>query len=431
VGHHRGAAYPRNARQRKSLKEEVETSVIERIYADERDRILATLIGMLHDFDLAEEVMQEAFALALAQWGESGVPANPRAWIVSTARHKALDRIRRDAAFRAKFPDLQAIAEQKQEDPVSQLDDVITDDRLRLIFTCCHPALATEAQVALTLRTLCGLTTEEIARAFLVSPQTMAQRLVRVKRKIIDAAIPYEVPSADALPSRIDAVLTAIYLIFTAGYTATSGDALLKNDLCAEAIRLGRLIVALLPEQSEPAALLALMLFHDSRRETRTDAAGDIVLLEDQDRTRWDQTEIQEGLACLRRVTHPSRYAIEAAIASVHATGTDWRRIIGLYDELMRIAPSPVVELNRAVAISMLNGPEAGLRLLDSLEQTGTLENYHLLPAAQARLLERMGRWRESVVRYRAALALARNEPERRFLLGRLEEAERHCSRRT
>jgi RNA polymerase sigma-70 factor (ECF subfamily) len=395
----------------------VESSAIERIYSDERDRILATLIGMLHDFDLAEEVMQEAFALALIQWPEFGIPANPRAWIVSTARHKALDRIRRHAALREKFHDLRHLAEQKQEDPVPQLDDVIEDDRLRLIFTCCHPALATEAQVALTLRTLCGLTTEEIARAFLVSTQTMAQRLVRVKRKIIDAGIPYDVPAADSLPSRIDAVLTAIYLIFTAGYTAASGETLLKNDLCAEAIRLGRLIVALLPKQSEPAALLALMLFHDSRRETRTDSAGDIVLLEDQDRTRWDQAEIQEGLVCLRRVTNPSRYAIEATIASVHATGSaDWFRIVNLYDELLRIAPSPVVELNRAVAVSMHEGPEAGLRLLNAIGQTGTLENYHLFPAAQARLLDKLGQHAAALGHYRKALALARNEPERRFL---------------
>jgi RNA polymerase sigma-70 factor (ECF subfamily) len=401
---------------------------VERIYTDERDRILATLIGMLRDFDLAEETMQEAFAAALVQWQNSGIPHNPRAWIVSAARHKALDRLRRDASFRSKFPDLQRAVE--QEHPiVSETEDTIDDDRLRLIFTCCHPALATDAQVALTLRTLCGLTTDEIARTFLVSPQTMAQRLARVKRKITEAAIPYSVPPPEMLAARIDSVLVTIYLIFTAGYTASSGDSLIRKDLCGEAIRLGRILVNLVPGQGDPAALLALMLFHDSRRNTRTNAVGDIVLLEDQDRKQWDCEAIRQGVALLATALNNgsggSRYGIEAQIAALHATaarpqGTDWSRIAALYGELKRIAPSPVVELNEAVAIAMHRGPQTGLERLAEIERSGHLRNYHLLPAAQARLLEQLGRWQEAVAHYSRALALARNEPERRFLNARL-----------
>jgi RNA polymerase sigma-70 factor (ECF subfamily) len=397
---------------------------IERIYTDERDRILATLIGILHNFDLAEETMQEAFAAALEQWRQSGVPTNPRAWIISAARHKALDRLRRDTGFRAKFPELQRLAEQSvtEENPhVFEQDDTIPDDRLRLIFTCCHPALSTEAQVALTLRTLCGLTTDEIARAFLVSPQAMAQRLVRVQRKIAEAGIPYSVPPPETLSARIDSVLVTIYLIFTAGYTAASGEALLKTDLCTEAIRLGRLLVSLAPGAGEAPALLALMLFHDSRRNTRTNDRGDIVLLEDQDRTRWNRAAINEGVELLRTAATGSRYAIEAQIAAIHArsatpSDTDWPRIVRLYAQLKRISPSPVVELNEAVAIAMAEGPEAGLRRLDELENSGRLDSYHLLPAAQARLLEKLGRTREATDFYRRAIALARNDAERRFL---------------
>ena len=406
---------------------------IESIYTDERDRILAALIGMLRNFDLAEETMQEAFGAELAQWPESGIPANPRAWIVGTARHKALDRLRRDAAFRARFSDIQRAVEQTLQEgnpPVPEMDDGITDDRLRLIFTCCHPALSTEAQVALTLRTLGGLTTDEIARAFLVSPQTMAQRLLRVQRKITQAGIPYSVPPEGSLPARIDAVLVTIYLIFTEGYRASSGESLLKKDLCTEAIRLGRLLISLLPGHGEPAALLALMLFHDSRRNTRTDDAGDIVLLEDQDRSRWNHAAIQEGIEmlamALRNGAAGSHYGIEARIASIHATSarpehTDWPRIAALYAELKQTATSPVVELNEAVAIAMAEGPEAGLKRLAALEASGRLDSYHLLPAAQGRLLEKLGKRQDAISHYRRALKLARNEPERRFLIARLD----------
>ncbi len=412
---------------------------IENLYADDRDRILATLIGMLHDFDLAEDAMQEAFAAALIRWSQTGIAANPRAWIVSTARHKALDRLRRDSTLREKLPELRLLIEQEEANAVPAFHDeaAIEDDRLRLIFTCCHPALGSEAQVALTLRTLCGLETEEIARAFLVSPQTMAQRLVRVKRKISQAGIPYSVPPKALLGARIDAVLVTIYLIFTAGYTATSGDSLVKKDLCAEAIRLARLLTKLMPGHGDATALLALMLFHDSRRNSRADAEGNIVLLEDQDRAGWNHAFIQEGVSllagALREGAAATRYFLEAQIAEVHATAslhedTDWRRIVGLFAELNRITPSPVVELNMAVAVAMAEGPDAGLARLADLEASGRLDAYHFLPAAQARLLEQLGRRDEAIGRYRRALTLARNEPERRFLAARLahcREAER------
>ena len=408
---------------------------LERVYREERDRILATLFGMLRNVDLAEEMMQDAFAAALSQWGERGVPENPRAWIVGTARHKALDRLRRDARFRETFPDLERLGE-REEPPVDTSGNPIGDDRLRLIFTCCHPALATESQVALTLRTLCGMTTEEIARVFLVVPATMAQRLVRVQRKIAQARIPYSVPPVEMLGDRLEPVLATVYLIFTAGYTATSGEALVRKDLCAEAIRLGRLLVELVPGETEPAALLALMLFHDSRRAARTDQQGGLVLLEDQNRELWNRAHIREGVrlldSALRRGAGASRYGVEASIAALHATAahpeeTDWRQILALYGVLGRVAPSPVVALNQAVAVAMVEGAEAGLARLAALERDGELRSYHLLPAAQAGLLGKLGRWGEAIGYYRRAIALVRNDAERAFLEGRLADASILC----
>ena len=406
---------------------------LDQLFREEGDRILATLIRLLHDFDLAEEMMQEAFVAALGQWPAQGVPDSPRAWIVSTARHKAVDYVRRNIRFREKLSELCRLIEDEYqlasfEDPASML----ADDRLRLIFTCCHPALALEAQVALTLRTLCGLSTDEIARSFLVPPAAMAQRLVRAKRKIRVAKIPYQVPSGDLLMERLDAVLATVYLIFTEGYAATSGDGLVRKDLCGEAIRLGRLLMELLPEQTEPKALLSLMLLHGSRRDARIDADGDIVLLGEQDRGKWNAAEIQEGIglveAVLRTTGSPSRYALEAAIAAIHAQAerpeqTDWPQIAVLYGRLMRVNPSPVVMLNRAVAVAMAGHPEQGLQMLNELEGAAELANYHLLPAAKADILRSQGRWAEAVPYYRRALALVGNEPERRFLEKRLAQA--------
>jgi RNA polymerase sigma-70 factor (ECF subfamily) len=405
---------------------------IEQIYREESGRILATLIRLLADFDLAEEAMQEAFTAALACWPRDGTPANPRAWLVSAGRNKAIDLLRRRARFEAKREELErlnTLAHRVKEEPE---ETMLQDDRLRLIFTCCHPALAREAQVALTLRTLGGLSTEEIARAFLVPIPTMAQRLVRAKQKIRDAGIPYRVPPDDELKERLEAVMLVVYLVFNEGYNATSGDALVRRELCSEAIRLERVLCQLMPRQVEARALLALMLLHDSRRDARVDPNGDIVLLEDQDRSLWHAEQVQEGLelvdGALRRGA-AGPYALQAAIAALHARAapaaeTDWHQIAALYDRLLLLQPSPVVELNRAVAVAMCEGPAVGLQLLEELDEKGDLDGYYLLPAARADLLRRMERWTDAATEYRRALGLVSLDAERRFLLRRLVEVE-------
>jgi RNA polymerase sigma-70 factor (ECF subfamily) len=397
---------------------------LEKLHREESGRILSTLIGLLGDFDLAEEMLQEAYATALQKWPVEGVPANPRAWLVSTARNKAIDRLRRERRFDGKREEIARYAGTIGQSDADSKEEMFPDDRLRLIFTCCHPALPTEAQVALTLQTVCGVTTEEISRAFLVPLATMAQRLVRAKRKIRDAGIPYRVPAVEDLPERVEAVLLVVYLIFNEGYLASSGDALIRRELCAEAIRLGRVLCQLLPQQPEAQALLGLMLLHDSRRDARVGGDGELVLLEEQDRGLWHWEQISEGTQLTEEALRSGAsgtYAVQASISAIHANAktpgeTDWRQIAGLYDVLLRQNPSPVIEVNRAVAVAMAGALEEGLALLEDLEKRGALRDFHLLPLARADLLRRLGRNFEAAEAYRQALALASNDVERRFL---------------
>lgn len=402
---------------------------LEALYRSESGRILATLIRLLGDFDLAEDAMQDAFAAALERWPQEGVPENPRAWLVSTGRFKAIDALRRRARFDASQEKIAAQLEGESGDAAVSADGSVEDDRLRLIFICCHPALAPEARVALTLREVCGLTTEEIARAFLTSAPTLAQRIVRAKTKIREERIPYQVPSAEELSGRLAAVLQVVYLVFNEGYFSSSGASLTRADISEEAIRLGRLLLELLPEP-EVMGLLSLMLLQESRRAARTSPQGDLILLEDQDRSRWNREQITEGVALVERALSSRAfgpYTLQAAIAAVHseattAAATDWPQIVALYTELARIAPSPVVELNRAVAMAMRDGPEAGVKLIDALLARGELKDYHLAHAARADLCRRLGRTSEARESYERALSLTQMEPERRLLEKRLKE---------
>jgi RNA polymerase sigma-70 factor (ECF subfamily) len=406
-------------------------AAVDSVYRTESRRVLATLIRLLRDFDLAEEAMHDAFTAALERWPRDGVPASPRAWLVSTGRFKAIDALRRRARFDASLGHLADALDAGDGDDLAD-EGGVQDDRLRLVFTCCHPALPPDARIALTLREVCGLTTEEIAHAFLTSAPTVAQRIVRAKAKIRDAGIPYQVPSVADLPERLDSVLHVIYLVFNEGYSASSGASLTRHDLSAEAIRLGRLLLELLPPPPEPEAvgLLALMLLHEARRPARTTGNGELVLLTHQDRTRWYREQIAGGAALAERALRSRRagpYGIQAAIAALHAEATtadatDWAQIVGLYDVLLRIEPGPVVELNRAAAVAMRDGPAAGLALIDAILERGDLREYHLAHSARADLCRRLGRTAEARTSYQRALALARQEPERRFLARRLED---------
>ena len=402
---------------------------IDAIYRHDSRRVLATLIRLLGDFDLAEEALHDAFATAVERWPNEGIPANPRGWLVSTGRFKSIDRLRRRATFDAHLADVAERLASSVTPAPDVDDDTVDDDRLRLIFTCCHPALAADAQIALTLREVCGLTTEEIARAFLTPAPTLAQRIVRAKTKIRDARIPYQVPERSDLTERLDTVLHVIYLVFNEGYSASSGASLTRHDLSAEAIRLGRLLVELLPEP-EATGLLALMLLHDARRPARTSPDGELLLLEEQDRSLWNRAQIDEGRRLVEQALGTRRfgpYTLQAAIAAVHAespnaSSTDWRQIVGLYDVLQRAEPSPVVELNRAVAVAMRDGPAAGLALIDAILARGELTDYYLAHSARADLCRRLGHSADAVAAYERALSLTRQEPERRFLERRLRE---------